>query len=108
MDAIRRELGEGEDVAAEVDELRTRLDEAGLPEEARKEADRELQRLERLPAASQEYHVIRSYLDWMVRFPWNKVTEDHLDVSAAREILDADHHGLEKVKERILERFSCS
>jgi ATP-dependent Lon protease len=103
MDAIRRELGEHDEVAAEVDDLRERLDEAGLPEEARKEADRELQRLERLPAASQEYHVIRNYLDWMVRFPWSKVTEDHLDVAAAREILDADHHGLEKVKERILE-----
>jgi ATP-dependent Lon protease len=103
MEAIRRELGEQDEVAAEVDELRGRLDGAGLPEEARKEADRELQRLERLPAASQEYHVIRNYLDWMVRFPWSEVTEDHLEVAAARKILDDDHHGLDKVKERILE-----
>jgi ATP-dependent Lon protease len=108
MEAIRRELGEDDDAVAEVEELRRLLDEAGLPEEARKEADRELKRLEQLPSASQEYHVIRGYLDWMVRFPWAKLTEDNLDVPAARRILDDDHHGLEEVKERILEYLAVS
>ena len=103
LEAIRRELGEDEDTAAEADSMRERLDEAGLPEEALKEAQRELKRLENLPAASPEYHVIRTYIDWMVRFPWNSLTEDSLDVTEARGILDADHYGLDEVKERILE-----
>ncbi len=103
LDAIRKELGEGGDDQAEADELRARLEEVDLPEEARKEAMRELNRLEKLPAASPEYHVIRTYLDWMLRFPWRAVTEDRIDVAAAREVLDADHHGLSDPKDRILE-----
>ncbi|MDP8958141.1 MAG: endopeptidase La [Actinomycetota bacterium] len=103
MEAIRRELGEGDEGQAEVNELRSRLEEAGLSDEARKEAFRELGRLEKLPAASPEYHVIRTYLDWMIRFPWQQLTQDHLEVTKARRVLDEDHYDLEKVKDRIVE-----
>lgn len=106
MAAIRRELGEGDDDGAEIEDLRRRLDGSGMPDEARKEADRELGRLERLPAGSQEHHVIRTYLDWMLRFPWTHMSADSIDIAAARGMLDADHHGLEKVKERILEHLA--
>ncbi len=103
MEAIRRELGEGDPESSEVEELRGRLEEAELPEEARKEATRELSRLEGLPPASPEHHVIRTYLDWMIRFPWSRLTADRLDVGEARRVLDEDHHDLEKVKDRIIE-----
>jgi ATP-dependent Lon protease len=102
MEAIRRELGEDTD-SSEVEELRRRLEEAELPEEAHKEAIRELSRLEGLPPASPEHHVIRTYLDWMIRFPWSRLTDDRLDVGEARRVLDEDHHDLEKVKDRIVE-----
>jgi ATP-dependent Lon protease len=101
--AIQQELGEGDEQQAEINELRERIDQAALPPQARKAADRELGRLERLPAAAAEYGVIRTYLDWMLDLPWNERTEDDLDVKHAREVLDADHYDLERIKDRILE-----
>jgi len=103
LKAIQQELGEGDEQQAEVGELRERLAEADLPEHAAKAAERELARLERLPAAAAEYGVIRTYLEWLVDVPWSKRTEDDLDIAHAREVLDADHYDLEKVKDRILE-----
>jgi ATP-dependent Lon protease len=103
LKAIQRELGEEDEVQAEVNELRERIEQAALPESAQKAADRELSRLERLPAAAAEYGVIRTYLEWLTELPWSKSTEDNLDIKHAREVLDADHYDLEKVKDRILE-----
>ena len=103
LKAIQRELGEEDEIQAEVNELRERIEQAELPEHARKAADRELARLERLPPAAAEYGVIRTYLEWLVELPWSKTTEDNLDIKHAREVLDADHYDLEKVKDRILE-----
>src|SRR5829696_8618405 len=104
MKAIQKELGEdenGED--AEADMLRERLGAADLPEEVRKEAERELRRLERLPQAAPDYHVIRTWLEFIIELPWNKSSEDKLDLNEARRVLDEDHYGLEDIKERILE-----
>jgi ATP-dependent Lon protease len=103
LKAIQRELGEEDETQAEVNELRERIAAAKLPEHAQKAADRELLRLERLPAAAAEYGVIRSYLEWLVDLPWSVTTADDLDISHAREVLDEDHYDLEKVKDRILE-----
>src|SRR5665809_112199 len=103
LKAIQEELGEGDERQAEVNELRDRIEQAGLPEHARAAADRELSRLERLPPAAAEYGVIRTYLEWLVELPWKEQSEDDLDIAHAREVLDADHYDLEKVKERILE-----
>ncbi|HYE14679.1 MAG TPA: endopeptidase La [Pyrinomonadaceae bacterium] len=104
MKAIQKELGEDEGgERAEAEMLRERLDAADLPEDVRKEAERELRRLERLPAAAPDYHVIRTYLEYVLELPWNKSSEDKLDIQEARRILDEDHYGLEEVKERILE-----
>jgi ATP-dependent Lon protease len=103
LKAIQRELGEEDEQQAEVRELRERIEQAALPEHARKAADRELGRLERLPAAAAEYGVIRTYLEWLVELPWSQETEDNLDIEHARNVLDEDHYDLEKVKERILE-----
>ncbi len=103
MEAIKRELGETEDQEAEVAELRQRLKEAELPEEPNKEAERELKRLGRLPSGSAEYNVIRTYLDWLLELPWNKSTPDNFNLTEAREVLDTDHHDLEKIKDRIVE-----
>ena len=103
MKAIRTELGEDEDQAAEIDEFRRQIQEAGMPEEAEKQAKRELDRMAHLPSAAAEYGVIRTYLDWMVSLPWSEMTDDNLDISRARQVLDEDHYGLEDVKERILE-----
>ena len=100
--SIQKELGE-EGTLAEVEELRQKLEEAGLPEEARKEAERELNRLASMSPGSPEYGMIRTYLDWMLALPWNKLSGAPIDVPKAREILDADHYDLEKVKDRILE-----
>src|ERR671930_2556906 len=101
--AIQRELGEEDEQQAEVNELRSRLDEAGLPPEVRKQADRELSRLEKLPPVSPEHSVIRTYLDWIASLPWSTSTGAEIDVPRARRILDEDHYDLEKVKDRILE-----
>jgi ATP-dependent Lon protease len=103
LKAIQRELGEEDEQQAEINELRRRIEEADLPEHARKAADRELSRLERLPPAAAEYGVIRTYLEWLVELPWSERTEDDLDIEHARDVLDEDHYDLEKVKDRILE-----
>jgi ATP-dependent Lon protease len=103
MKAIQKELGEEDEQAAEVRELREQIEKAGLPAEAHKEALRELERLTRLPSAAAEYSVIRNYLQWLGELPWQVVTEDHLDVAAARQVLDEDHYDLVKIKDRIVE-----
>jgi ATP-dependent Lon protease len=103
MKAIQKELGQTDDRAQELDELRAKIEAAGMTEEAHKEAVRELDRLSKMPPAAAEYTVARTYLDWLVALPWSKETTDNLDINEARRVLDDDHSGLEKVKERILE-----
>ena len=103
LKAIQEELGEKDPAEAEVDELREQLAEIELPEDVRKQADRELSRLEKLPQAAAEHGVIRTYLEWIASLPWDKRTDDNLDLAHAREVLDADHYDIAKVKERILE-----
>jgi ATP-dependent Lon protease len=103
MRAIQKELGEDDDGAAELDDLREKLDAANLPEAARKEADREMARLSRMNDASPEYQMVRTYLEWLAELPWDKPTGGEIDVPYARQVLDADHYGLERIKERILE-----
>ncbi len=103
LKAIQRELGESDEQFAEVEQFRERIAAAGLPEEALREAQRELDRMARLPIASAEYGVIRTYLDWITSLPWTKRTEDNLNIRHARQVLEADHYGLKDVKERILE-----
>ncbi len=103
LKAIQRELGEGDEQVVEVDDFRKKIAEAGMSEEAQKEAKRELDRLSRLPTAAAEYGVIRTYLDWLVHLPWSQRSEDSLDIPRARNVLDEDHYGLKDVKERILE-----
>jgi ATP-dependent Lon protease len=103
LKAIQEELGEGDEQQAEINELRSRLDELDLPEDIDKAARRELSRLEKLPPAAAEYGVIRTYLDWIITVPWSVTTQDNLDLKRAQQILDEDHYDLEKVKERILE-----
>ena len=103
LKAIQDELGETDETQAEVNELRERIEKAGLPEDVDKQARRELDRLSKLPPAAAEYGVIRTYLDWIVSLPWSVLTEDNLDIAHAREVLDDDHYDLEDVKDRILE-----
>ncbi|MFN2132912.1 MAG: endopeptidase La [Anaerolineae bacterium] len=103
LKAIRRELGEEDEQTVEIEEYRRKIQEAGMPEEAEKEAQRELSRMEKMPTAAAEYSVIKTYLDWMVNLPWSLTTPDLLDVAYAHEVLDEDHYGLEDIKERILE-----
>ncbi len=103
LKAIQKELGEGGDGDAEIAELRAKIDEAGLPEEAAREARRELDRLSKLPPAAAEYGVIKTYVDWLTTLPWNKSTEGEIDIPRARQVLDDDHYDLEKIKDRILE-----
>jgi ATP-dependent Lon protease len=106
--AIQEELGETDEQAAEIAELRERVDEAALPEEADRAVRRELDRLSRLPPAAAEYGVIRTYVDWILSLPWNTATDDDLDLAHARRVLDDDHYDLEKVKERIVEYLAVS
>lgn len=103
MKAIQRELGEKDEQGQEVEEFRKKIEEAKMPEEAEKQAKRELDRLSRLPTAAAEYGIIRTYLDTLVSLPWSISTEDDLDIAHAREVLNTDHYGLEDVKDRILE-----
>jgi ATP-dependent Lon protease len=108
MKAIQEELGEGDPEQAEIRELRERVETADLPEDTRKAVDRELARLERLPAAAAEYGVIRTYIDWILSLPWSQTTEDNLDLPHARQVLDEDHFDLEKVKDRIIEYLAVA
>jgi ATP-dependent Lon protease len=103
LKAIQRELGEGTETEAEAAELRTKIEESGMPEEAAKEANRELDRLSKLPPAAAEYGVIKTYLDWLTSLPWNRSTEGDIDIQNTRRILDEEHYGLDKIKDRILE-----
>ena len=106
MKAIQKELGETDENTKDIDELREKIKQAKMPEDAEKEALRELNRLSKIPVASAEYTVGRTYLDWLVRIPWSKETKDLYDIPRAKEILEADHYDLEKVKDRILEFLS--
>jgi len=103
LEAIRRELGESEEGEEGAEVFRQKIEAAGLPEEAKKQAFREVERLSQMPPAAAEHSVIRSYLEWITDLPWSVLTEDRLDVAEARTILDEDHYGLEKVKDRIVE-----
>jgi ATP-dependent Lon protease len=103
LKAIQEELGETDEVQAEIAELRSQLEEIELPEVVSKQVERELSRLERLQPAMAEYGVIRAYLEWIAALPWDKRTEDNLDLQHAREVLDEDHYDIEQVKDRILE-----
>ena len=103
LKAIQQELGEVDPQEAEVQELQRQIEEMDLPEEAQKEAERELGRLERINPASPEYTVARTYLDWITSLPWKQSTADNLDLKEARRILDEDHYGLDDIKERVLE-----
>jgi ATP-dependent Lon protease len=103
LEAIRRELGEFDESAVEANELREQLDAIALPEEVRRQVDRELKRLENLPPQAAEHGIIRTYLEWIASLPWDKSTEDNLDLAHAREVLDEDHYDIEQVKDRILE-----
>src|SRR6058998_3610967 len=103
MKAIQKELGEGDDQTKDVEELTEKIDAAGMPEGVKKEALRELDRLSKMPVAAAEYTVSRTYLDWLVALPWNKRTDEVIDLPKTKQTLDADHSGLEKAKDRILE-----
>jgi len=101
--AIQKELGESEPGQSEIDEYRLKIEDAALPEEALKEAERELKRLGGMSPQAAEYSVIKTYLDWLIDLPWNKASEDQSDIGRAREVLDEDHYGLEDVKQRLIE-----
>jgi len=103
LKAIQKELGEGDDQTREIEELRTKLEAAGLPENVKKEALRELDRLSKMPPAAAEYTVARTYLDWIVALPWSKRTDEIIDLKKTKSIMDDEHSGLEKAKDRILE-----
>lgn len=103
MKAIQKELGDKEGRAGEVDELRNQLTEAELPDKVREKVEKEIDRLEKMPATSAEGGIIRNYIDWLLGLPWSKHTDDDLDLDRAEEILNEDHFGLEKPKERVLE-----
>src|SRR5437660_1324102 len=108
LKAIQEELGEGDPERAELEDLRGRIDAHALPEAVQKAARRELSPLERPPPPAAEYGVIRTYLDWIATLPWGRTTDDNLDLTRAREVLDTDHYDLEKVKDRIIEFLAVS
>ena len=103
LKAIQKELGEADDRGEELEELRKRIDDTSMPEESLKEVNREYDRLRRMNPGSPEYTVARTYIDWMIAMPWDKSTQDNLDLKHVKQILDADHYGLDKIKERIIE-----
>ena len=103
LKAIQKELGDTDDQTEEIEELREKVEAAGMPEAVKKEAVRELDRLSKMPVAAAEYTVSRTYLDWMVSLPWDTRTEEIIDLKRTKEILDADHSDLKKAKDRILE-----
>jgi ATP-dependent Lon protease len=103
LKAIKKELGEEDEQTLEIEEYRRKIAASGMPEEAEKEALRELSRMEKMPPQAAEYSVIKTYLDWLTDMPWQVVTEDQLDIAHARQVLDEDHYDLEDIKERILE-----
>ena len=103
MRAIQKELGEGDPRSGEIEELRKKIEDAQMPEEARKAAENELERLRIIPPESAEHSMVRTYLEWLVNLPWSISTEDNLDIPHARQVLDEDHYDLEKIKDRILE-----
>ncbi len=103
MQTIQRELGEDAGTEAEIEELRSKIDEAGMPEEAHDQAQKELRRLQRTPEASAEHGMIRTYLETLIELPWSKESEERIDIPEAREVLDTDHYGLDKIKKRIVE-----
>ena len=103
MEAIKEELGEKDETSIEIEEYKTKIKEKNLPEEALKEAEREIGRLSRMHPSSSEYTVASTYIDWLTSLPWNESTEDNLDITKARKILDNDHYGLTKPKKRIIE-----
>ncbi len=103
MKAIQKELGEGDDQVREIEELRERIRAAGMPEAVSKEALRELDRLSKMPVAAAEYTVARTYIDWLVALPWSARTDESIDLKRTKEVLDAEHSGLERAKDRILE-----
>ncbi|AMN48254.1 ATP-dependent Lon protease [Steroidobacter denitrificans] len=100
---IRKQLGEEGESGAEIAELREAAEQAGMAEEALEQAYKELKRLERMPDASAEYSMLRTWLDWMIQLPWSKLDEESIDIAKAREVLDEDHYGLDKIKRRIIE-----
>jgi ATP-dependent Lon protease len=103
MDAIKKELGESDEITEEINELKEKVDKAGMPEEIKEVAEKELNRLSKMQVGFAEYSVSRTYIEWLIELPWNKETEDSLDIKAAREILDKDHYDLKDVKEVILD-----
>ncbi|MGD9212546.1 MAG: LON peptidase substrate-binding domain-containing protein, partial [Desulfobacteraceae bacterium] len=106
LKAIKEELGEADESSVEIDEYRAKVKEKNLPEEAVKEAERELDRLSKMHPSSAEYTVASTYLDWLTELPWNESTKDNLDIKKARKVLDDDHFGLEKAKKRIIESLA--
>ncbi|MBI3065066.1 MAG: endopeptidase La [Deltaproteobacteria bacterium] len=108
MKQIQQELGEGDDRAEEISELRKQIDKAKMPPEVKREADKQLRRLEQMHPESSEASLVRTYLDWLVELPWSKRTKDNLDLEKAKQVLDEDHYDLEKVKERILEYLAVN
>ncbi len=108
LKAIQEELGETDEITAEVNELKAKLEELALPEEVDRQARRELDRLSKLQPAAAEYSVIRTYIDWLLSIPWNRSTEDNLDIATAQKVLDEDHYDLEKVKTRIIEYLAVA
>ena len=108
MKQIQQELGEGDDRAEEISELRKQIDKAKMPPEVKREADKQLRRLEQMHPESSEASLVRTYMDWLVELPWSKRTKDNLDLEKAKQVLDEDHYNLEKVKERILEYLAVN